>query len=299
MAPLAGLLVLLGVLLVAALFYWLLVLTEGVYLGPRVVTGLYNRVARRYDTIKQFDDEDEAYFLGRPIERFLAAGAAASSAPPWVLDVASGTGRLPLALVQAGAAGCRVVALDSASAMLHEAQRKLSRLGRHDIVYLVHDASRLPFSAGQFTVVSCLEALEFMPRPSAVLAELLRVAAPGGLLVLTNRIGREARLMPGKTFGQQELAETLRGLGAGGVEIRPWQMDYDLVLAVKQGTRQPTAAVAWNELLQCPVCGSTALEQRDAQAVVCGACGWHIEQQAGLWQATATAAAAPGQRRVR
>jgi hypothetical protein len=60
----AWLLALMAVFLAAALLYWLLVLTEGAYLGSGTVAALYNRVARRYDRIKQFDDEDEAHFSG-------------------------------------------------------------------------------------------------------------------------------------------------------------------------------------------------------------------------------------------
>lgn len=290
MAVLPWLAALAAVVLTALALYWLVVLTEGVYLGPRAVTGLYNRVAGRYDGIKQFDDEDEAYFLGRPVARFLAAdpGQGASGGLPWLLDVAAGTGRLSLAVLRASGAGCRVVVLDRASAMLREARRKLSGQGWDDVVYLVHDASRLPFAADQFCVVACLEALEFMPQPAVALAELVRVAQPGGLLVLSNRIGREARLMPGRIFSREEFVETLRTLGAAGVEVMPWQVDYDLVLAVKQGVRLPATAQDWSDKLQCPGCGkSLAHVPVDAvpQALVCSACGWQMALLDGLWQA--------------
>lgn len=289
MGALPWLAALVAVLLVVLALYWLLVLTEGVYLGPRAVTGLYNRVARRYDKIKQFDDEDEAYFLGRPVARFLAAdhGKGASWGRPWLLDVASGTGRLPLAVLRASDGDCRIVALDSASAMLREARRKMSAQGWQDIIYLVHDAGHLPFAASQFSVVTCLEALEFMPQPLGALAELMRVAEPGGLLVLTNRIGREARLLPGRIFSREQLAETLRSLGAGGVEIMPWQMDYDLVIAVKQGFRSPVASENWIDKLQCPRCGNP-VEGKPAGAapslVTCSGCAWQVTLSEGLWR---------------
>jgi ubiquinone/menaquinone biosynthesis C-methylase UbiE len=118
-----------GGVAVALLLYWLLVLTEGAYLGPGAVTALYNRAARRYDAIKQFDDEDEAYFLGRPIARFLAGQTSLAHPSPWLLDVATGTGRLPLAVLRSSAGGCRIVALDRAAAMLAQAQQKLAAQG--------------------------------------------------------------------------------------------------------------------------------------------------------------------------
>lgn len=275
-----------GVILAAVVVYWLLVLTEGAYLGSGTVTALYDRVARRYDGIKQFDDEDEAYFLGRPVVRFLAGLPDTCAGPPWLLDVASGTGRLPLTVLRASAGGCRVVALDRSSAMLAEARRKLEEQGWVDVVCLAHDGAQLPFAGGQFSVVTCLEALEFMPAPAAVLAELLRVARPGGLLVLTNRIGREARLMPGRIFTRDGLSVTLRSLGAAGVEIMPWQMDYDLVFAVKQGQTAAGAAGDWREKLQCPRCGVRPGLHIDAgqEALACPACDWRLVLGDGLWR---------------
>ncbi len=281
LAALAG-----GLLAAAVLLYWLLALSEGAYLGPGVVTALYNRVAQRYDGIKQFDDEDEAYFLGRPIARFLAGQPGWSHDRPWLLDVATGTGRLPLAVLRAGAGDCRVVALDRAGAMLAEAQRKLAGQGRPDPVFLAHDASRLPFADGQFAVVACLEALEFMPAPAAALAEALRVTRPGGLLVVTNRIGRDARLLPGRTFSRERLADLLRAHGAGGVEIMPWQMDYDLVFAVRQGQASEGAAASWVEMLRCPRCGAQPGPAAGLQpaAIACPDCRWRLALNRGLWQ---------------
>lgn len=272
--------------LIGAAAYWLLVLTEGAYLGPRVVTSLYDRVARRYDAIKQFEEDDEAYFLGRPVARFLAGCRRSPGSRPWLLDVASGTGRLPQAVLRASDGGCRVVALDRSRAMLDQARRKLGAGGWDDGVYLAHDASRLPFADGQFCVVACLEALEFLPRPAVALAEALRVVRPGGLLVLTNRIGREARLLPGRTFSREGLSDLVRTLGAASVEIMPWQMDYDLVFAIRQGPREPAEEGDWLDKLQCPRCGSSALadahQTGQPASIVCG-CGWRLAWQDGLW----------------
>jgi ubiquinone/menaquinone biosynthesis C-methylase UbiE len=279
------LLVLVAAIAVAALLYWLLILTEGAYLGSKVVAELYNRFARRYDAIKQFDDVDEAYFLGRPVARYLAGQPAWLDNPPWVLDVAAGTGRFPLAVLHAGGT-CRVVALDNAPGMLDQAQRKLVEQGWRNVVYLAHDARRLPFAAGQFAVVSCLEALEFMPDPDAALVELLRVAAPGALVVLTNRIGREARLMPGRIFSRDRLSDNLRSLDASSVEIIPWQMDYDLVFALKRGQAPAPTTSDWTDMVRCPDCGGRVMNAADdGQALlVCGACAWRLVQRNGLWR---------------
>lgn len=274
---------------VAALLYWLIILTEGVYLGPRAVTALYNRCARRYDAIKQFDAADEAFFLGRPIARFLAGHPPAADGPPWLLDVASGTGRLPLAVQAAAPGACRTVALDRAEAMLAEAQCKLAAQAAQadQVILLAHDAGRLPFADGQFAVTTCLEALEFMPAPDATLAEAVRVTQPGGLLVLTNRIGPDARLLPGRTWRREDLAARLRTLGVTGVEIMPWQMDYDLLFALKPGQPAARAAAEWIDLLRCPCCGGSPAPAAGEATVSCPDCAWQLRLRQGLWRATA------------
>ena len=81
-------------LILLVIGFWQLVIAEGVYFGPRVVAFLYDRTAHRYDRLKDFNAADEAYFLGRPL-------ATALSAWDWpiILDVATGTGRLPQTLL--------------------------------------------------------------------------------------------------------------------------------------------------------------------------------------------------------
>ncbi|MDH4208368.1 MAG: hypothetical protein OEV76_05805, partial [Anaerolineae bacterium] len=89
-------LVALALLLLAAaagVAYWLVVLTEGAYLGSRAVRFLYDWGAASYDRVKQFDPVDDAQSLALPLLRELRGVER-----PLVLDVATGTGRLPRAL---------------------------------------------------------------------------------------------------------------------------------------------------------------------------------------------------------
>jgi hypothetical protein len=83
------------VALLTGLLYWLLVITEGVYLGRRIVVWLYDITAHKYDRVKEFDDEAERVFVAQPLRFHLREKAA-----PLVLDVATGTGRLPHYLLQ-------------------------------------------------------------------------------------------------------------------------------------------------------------------------------------------------------
>jgi SAM-dependent methyltransferase len=274
--------------LLAALLVWLLGVTEGAYLGPGVVTALYDRFAGRYDRIKQFDDADEAFFLGEPVERYLAGLGLDPGDAAWALDVAAGTGRLPATVLRAWQGRCRFILLDRSEGMLRRAQVKLAEAPSTGLLFLKYDAAPLPFAGGQFDVVSCLEALEFMPDPKAVLVELLRVARPGGLVLVTRRIGRDARLMPGKVFGREELAELLRTAGAGAVDIRPWQVDYELAWALKADmVSAGPRCVEWADLVRCPFHGEYPVVHRpfgELDELCCTQCEWRLRMEAGLWQ---------------
>jgi ubiquinone/menaquinone biosynthesis C-methylase UbiE len=240
-----------GVILVAAALWWLFVTTEGVYLGRGTVIWLYNLYARRYDGIKQFDDFSEDVYLAEPILQAIPHVRA-----PLVLDVATGTGRLPLALLEQPTFQGRIIALDLSRQMLAIAAEKLAPHGNRAVL-LHHAAETLPFPTDTFDLVTCLEALEFMPKPRAVLRELVRVLRPGGLLVTTNRQGFHARLMPGKTFSHARFERILRDeLGLTHIDLNRWTTDYRLVWALKPGDSHPTGPVPLGEVWMCPVCGT-------------------------------------------
>ena len=114
-----------GALAVGAVLWYLLVTTEGVYLGRRVVIWLYDVYARRYDRIKNFDAEWETIMLARPI-----LNALRTVERPLLLDVATGTARLPLTLVGEDDFRGHVVGLDYSRQMLRVAAEKLSASGR-------------------------------------------------------------------------------------------------------------------------------------------------------------------------
>lgn len=255
-----------GILLVAGLLYWQLVVAEGTYLGPRVVAFLYDLVAPTYDEIKQYDLVYEQWFLGLPLAQALETVPA-----PLVLDVGTGTGRLPRALLFQPAFQGRVVGLDLSRRMLAEAARRLRPYGGQ-VALIWQDAQTLPFPDDTFDAVTCLEVLEFTPRPRAVLKELVRVLRPGGVLLVSNRIGRDARFLPGRAFPRPVLERVLASLPLEEVQIRPWQEDYDLVWALKQGEPRGGGVRPLVEILRCPVCQHLPLLE-EGRAYTCEGCG--------------------------
>lgn len=262
------LLIICGIGLLVALLWWLLIKTEGVYLGRRMVIWLYDLYASRYDTIKGYEDETESYYLARPIMEQLDPNTA-----PMVLDVATGTARLPRALTRQPNFMGRVIGADLSRDMLHYGAGRVAEAMHYDRVYLMHaPAEQLPFPDDTFDLVTCLEALEFMIDPKAVIAELIRVTRPGGLLLLTNRCGLDAKLMPRKTWSIDQAYDIYEHeFGLQEVAITSWQLDYDMVWAIKAGESDPKRAKALEEVWQCPRCQRQAMQRHDS-AYQCTAC---------------------------
>ena len=262
----------------AAVVYWQFIIAEGAYLGPRVVAWTYDLIARRYDAIKRFVPYYENWFITTPLLQALDGRER-----PLVLDVATGTGRLPLLLLSAHFQGY-IIGLDFSRQMLRQARAKLrSYSGQSGWVW--HDASHLPFASGTFDAVTCLESLEFMPRPRQVLAEMVRVLAPGGVLFVTNRIGREARLLPGRVWPRSALPQVLTRLSLAQVQIEPWQPDYDLVMGRKAALPERragngVAGQSLADLLRCPQCGGPL--QPGVARLSCPACGLHYAIREGI-----------------
>jgi ubiquinone/menaquinone biosynthesis C-methylase UbiE len=264
------LLLLIAAILVAPFLYWQLVLAEGAYFGKGVVAWLYNLVAHRYNGIKQYAAEDDARFLGEPLVLSLQGVP-----QPIVLDVATGTSRLPLALCRQPLFNGQIIALDNARRMLHEATQYVQTY-RDRVTWVWQHAVPLPFADNSFDLVTCLEALEFMPSTPAAVGEFIRVLKPGGLLLVTNRTGSGRRLMPGKTYRQEQFEALLASLQQTDITTQVWQYDYDLVWSLKPGISElddDRSGGQLNpiELLRCPAC--YARFDRAGDTLTCRACG--------------------------
>jgi ubiquinone/menaquinone biosynthesis C-methylase UbiE len=262
--------------LIGGALWWLFIHTEGVLLGQRVVTVLYDLYAARYDRIKGNDDVDEHVFIAQPL-----LDAIAPQTAPFVVDVACGTGRMALALCQHARFEGVILSVDASLRMLQVAAQKLAANHFEDYVLLAQmDATRLYIADESADVVTCMEALEFTSDPTQALAELARVLRAGGLLLTTLR--QNAPLVP-RVWSQAQMAQALAAAGFVDVRFQRWQHDYQQVWARKAGTSQPIGAYPPEDALRCPRCGHVGFKFT-GEVYACDRCQWRALQSGGVLQ---------------
>jgi SAM-dependent methyltransferase len=132
-----------------------------------------------------------------------------------VVDVGCGTGSAALLAAERGA---RVIGIDPAPRLV-EVARQLAAARGLDAEFALGDAAALPLGDGEADAVLSAFGVIFAPDPAAAAAELARVTAPGGRIVLSAWI-------PGGAVGEavRIAGETVReALGApAGPPPFPW-----------------------------------------------------------------------------
>jgi ubiquinone/menaquinone biosynthesis C-methylase UbiE len=125
------------------------------------------------------------------------------------LEVGSGTGFWILNLWQAGYVE-RAHATDISPGMLAVCAENARRLGC-DVELRVADADRLPYPDGSFDLVCGHAFLHHLPDPEASLAEMARVLAPGGGLMLAGEPTRWGHRLAG--VSKVAVRSTIRAAG--------------------------------------------------------------------------------------
>ena len=265
-------LVLIGFLLDREIYFY-----EGVHLGPQVQAWLYDRWAQKYDSGKRESQLRDQEMLAQPLLNTL------QNIPlPFVLDFATGTGRLSYALLSHPEFKGHIIALDLSQGMLEQAAAKLSGKSASEqdgtvpppsaknVELLRHLSLPLPFPDAGFDVVCALEVLELFPNMDEPLAELSRVLRPGGML-LTSR-GTEESGRKAKVKSKAEFGLLLKSHGFENFQIAPWWKLFDRVIAVKNGSSNPVRALSLRDVYRCPTCNQTQW-QPETSELRCGNCG--------------------------
>ena len=98
-----------------------------------------------------------------------------------VLDFGCGLGSISMGLAKAAAPGEMHGVGDNPS-NIEEARTCARATGRNNAVFHITNLTALPFKDGFFDVANCHNILMFIPDTRAVLAEVMRVLKPGGII---------------------------------------------------------------------------------------------------------------------
>ncbi len=141
----------------------------------------------------------------------------------WVVgDLGCGTGPVSAALAPFVA---RVVAVDNSPAMLSAAKRRLA--GAANVEFRRGDLESLPVGDRELDAASLALVLPYLPTPGRAIAEVARVLAPGGRVIVVDLEAHD-REQYRRQLGHQWLGFTetqmrawLEAAGLTGVRIRP------------------------------------------------------------------------------
>ena len=164
------------------------------------------------DVLKDFDQD---HYGGIDVVDALAT--AAGIAPGHhVLDVCSGMGG-PARWI-AHRIGCRVTGVDFTQSRVEAARRLTTRVKLDRLVDFVQgDATALPWPKAVFDVVMSQEAWLHVADKPAVIAEVARVAKPGGVIAFTDVVMRG----PLDPIEEARLASEMHVPGVAAVETYP------------------------------------------------------------------------------
>lgn len=142
------------------------------------VKTMFNRIAPRYDLLNHL----LSFGIDRKWRKRVVKMVKGMKAPV-ILDVATGTGDLAIALSKTHPSA--VYGVDISVGMLEKARQKVQKLGlQHTIILKEGDSEALPFDHHTFDVVTVAFGVRNFGDLNAGLKEMGRVLKPGGKLIV-------------------------------------------------------------------------------------------------------------------
>lgn len=121
-----------------------------------------------------------------------------------VLDVATGTGAVAVALAQALRPGGRVIGIDLSEGMLARAGENINKMALDNVDLFQMDAEHLQFKRDYFDASVCSFGMFFMPHMDKSMREIVRVTKPGGTVLLTSFAASAFQPMRREMFAELE-----------------------------------------------------------------------------------------------
>jgi len=174
------------------------------------------------DTREDAEEYDAMDFL-EPNTRFALAALdlVASVERPEILDVGTGTARIPI-LMAKRRSGLSILGVDLAREMIRVAIDNVAAASVADAVRVqAMDAKQLRLPNGRYDLVMCNSTVHHLPDPVAGLREMARVTKPGGA-ILVRDLARPATM---------DDAWTIVKRAAAGESRRQQQLFFDSLCA--------------------------------------------------------------------
>jgi demethylmenaquinone methyltransferase/2-methoxy-6-polyprenyl-1,4-benzoquinol methylase len=142
------------------------------------VRNMFDKISGKYDGLNRVITLGADQLWRKRLVRMVGAGK-----PKTILDIATGTGDLALALARTGAQ--RIVGLDIAPRMLEIGRRKIQNKGLNTQIEMVEgDSEALQFENASFDAVTVAFGVRNFEDLEKGLSEIYRVLKPGGTLAI-------------------------------------------------------------------------------------------------------------------
>ncbi len=142
------------------------------------VVGMFNSIAPTYDFLNHFLSLNIDKVWRRKLVKLVAPYK-----PERILDVASGTGDLAIALNKLKPSG--IVGVDISEGMLEVGRKKIARKGLSNVITLLYgDSENLPFLSYSFNAVTVSFGVRNFAHLDIGLSDMCRVLKPGGVVAV-------------------------------------------------------------------------------------------------------------------
>ncbi len=190
------------------------------------VRGLFSRKSKQYAHSSLLTDQENLALL------IDLAGITESDR---VLDVATGTGYMAMAVADIGA---EVIATDFTLEMLLEARSALEGRGKTELA--LADADRLAFADDIFDAVTCRVSVHHFANPQLAISEMARVCKPDGRVVIMDVVSSEDK-------SKSDL-HNIMGKMRDQSEVRQWQRS-EIEQMMREAGLTVTKVESWSHIM--------------------------------------------------